>query len=237
MWHLGNMPAIPFAWPKDREVPNRRVSPRDAEGENLREFSALAAIPSASPREISDFAGPRDGEIAARPALRIWWGLASGRDRGSRARGRPSIDARSRRSSRNAWEGSPLHRTEDVLATLGMVRHHKLDVRTVTMGIDLHVCASPDVATLCGLIRKRIVRYAGRLREVCLEVEGRYGIPIVNRRIAVSPIASGRRRAHGRGVTWPSPGRSTRWRPRSRSISSGGSAPWCRKGGPRGTVG
>ena len=95
------------------------------------------------------------------------------------------------RVGQHHWlEVNPLHRTEDVLATLGMVRHHKLDVRTVTMGIDLHGCASPDVETLCGLIRKRIVRYAGRLREVCLEVEGRYGIPIVNRRIAVSPIAS-----------------------------------------------
>ena len=82
-----------------------------------------------------------------------------------------------------------MHRTEDVLATLGMVRQHKLDVRTVTMGIDLNPCASPNIDELCSLIRKRLIRYAGRLREVCLEVEGRYGIPIVNRRIAVSPIA------------------------------------------------
>ena len=83
-----------------------------------------------------------------------------------------------------------MHRTEDVLSTLGMVRQHKLDVRTVTMGIDLHPCASPDLKTLCGRIRERLLRYAGRLRAVCREVEGRYGIPIVNRRIAVSPIAS-----------------------------------------------
>jgi len=81
-----------------------------------------------------------------------------------------------------------LHRTEDVLATLSMVRQHKLDVRTVTMGIDLAPCASPDAAVLCDRIRERLIRYAGRLREVCREVEGRYGIPIVNRRIAVSPI-------------------------------------------------
>ncbi|QDV34250.1 PFL family protein [Tautonia plasticadhaerens] len=83
-----------------------------------------------------------------------------------------------------------MYRTEDVLATLGMVRHYKLDVRTVTMGIDLHSCASPDVATLCDRVRHRLIHYAGRLREVCQEVQGRYGIPIVNRRIAVSPIAS-----------------------------------------------
>jgi uncharacterized protein (UPF0210 family) len=83
-----------------------------------------------------------------------------------------------------------LYRTEDVLATLGMVRQHKLDVRTVTMGIDLQPCASPDLHVLCARIRERIVHYAGRLAAVCREVEARYGIPIVNRRIAVSPIAS-----------------------------------------------
>ena len=83
-----------------------------------------------------------------------------------------------------------MHRTEDVLSTLGMVRQHKLDVRTVTMGIDLHPCSSPDLGVLCSRIRERLIRYAGRLRAVCREVEGRYGIPIVNRRIAVSPIAT-----------------------------------------------
>lgn len=83
-----------------------------------------------------------------------------------------------------------MHRTEDVLATLGMVRHYKLDVRTVTMGLDLQPCASPDPKVLCDLIRARMIKYAGRLREVCKEVEARYGIPIVNRRVAVSPIAS-----------------------------------------------
>ena len=45
-----------------------------------------------------------------------------------------------------------MYRTEDVLATLGMIRQHKLDVRTVTMGVDLHPCASPDLSALCGRI-------------------------------------------------------------------------------------
>lgn len=83
-----------------------------------------------------------------------------------------------------------MYRTEDVLATLGMIRQHKLDVRTVTMGIDLQPCAAPDLGTLCGRIRERLLSYAGRLAVVCRDVEARYGIPIVNRRIAVSPIAS-----------------------------------------------
>lgn len=83
-----------------------------------------------------------------------------------------------------------MYRTEDVLATLGMIRQHKLDVRTVTMGIDLQSCASPNVNELCNRVRERIVRFAGRLRAVCRDVEQRYGIPIVNRRVAVSPVAS-----------------------------------------------
>jgi uncharacterized protein (UPF0210 family) len=83
-----------------------------------------------------------------------------------------------------------LYRTEDVLETLRMVRQYKLDVRTVTMGVDLHECASPDIDILCNRIRERLLKYAGRLRAVCLEVEARYGIPIVNRRLATSPIAS-----------------------------------------------
>ncbi len=83
-----------------------------------------------------------------------------------------------------------MYRTEDVLATLGMVRQHKLDVRTVTMGVDLQSCAAPGVSTLCARVRDRLLKYAGRLRAVCREVEHRYGIPIVNRRLAVSPIAN-----------------------------------------------
>jgi uncharacterized protein len=83
-----------------------------------------------------------------------------------------------------------LYRTEDVLATLGMIHQHKLDVRTVTMGIDLSPCASPDLAVLCARVRERLLHFAGRLRGVCQDVEQRYGIPIVNRRIALSPVAS-----------------------------------------------
>src|SRR5262249_49055988 len=85
---------------------------------------------------------------------------------------------------------TPLYRTEDVLATLGMIRQHKLDVRTVTLGIDLQPCATPDLASLCKRIRERLLTCAGRLRDVCREVEARYGIPIVNRRIALSPVSS-----------------------------------------------
>ncbi len=99
------------------------------------------------------------------------------------------------------FKETPLYRTEDVLATLGMIRQHKLDVRTVTMGIDLSSCASPNLAELCDRTRDRLLHFAGRLKQVCREVERRYGIPIVNRRIAVSPIAGGRFGALGGGLS------------------------------------
>ena len=82
-----------------------------------------------------------------------------------------------------------MYRSEDVLATLEMTRQHKLDVRTVTLGIDLRACAAPDPDVMCARIRARILRTAARMKEVCTEVENRYGITIVNRRIAVTPIA------------------------------------------------
>ena len=62
---------------------------------------------------------------------------------------------------------TPLYRTEDVLATLGMIRQHKLDVRTVTMGIDLSSCASPTFGGIVRPDREPAAAYAGRLGAVC----------------------------------------------------------------------
>ncbi len=83
-----------------------------------------------------------------------------------------------------------MYRTEEILETLGMVHQHKLDVRTVTLGVDLQRCATNQLSTLCDRIRTRLIQTAGRLSDVCREVEARYDIPIVNRRIAVTPIAN-----------------------------------------------
>ncbi|MGE3315040.1 MAG: PFL family protein [Planctomycetaceae bacterium] len=79
--------------------------------------------------------------------------------------------------------------TDDILSTLRMVKQENLDVRTVTMGINLAGCADRDVARVCELIRTRILSAAEHLRETCKTVSARYGIPIVNRRISVTPIA------------------------------------------------
>ena len=81
-------------------------------------------------------------------------------------------------------------RSEDIMATLSMFQKEHLDVRTVTMGLNLMDCASPDIDHLCRKIHRKIVDRAGRLVSVCDAIGARYGIPVVNRRVAVSPISA-----------------------------------------------
>jgi uncharacterized protein (UPF0210 family) len=77
----------------------------------------------------------------------------------------------------------------EIIATLEMLKHENLDVRTVTLGISLFDCASHDVERFITNASRKITHFASNLVNVCDEVGLRYGIPIVNKRIAVSPIA------------------------------------------------
>jgi uncharacterized protein (UPF0210 family) len=70
-----------------------------------------------------------------------------------------------------------------------MVQQEHLDVRTITMGINLAGCSDPECRRLCEKIHARITSAAGRLAETCAAVSARYGIPIVHRRLAVTPVA------------------------------------------------
>ena len=81
-------------------------------------------------------------------------------------------------------------RTEDIMTTLRMFQEENLDVRTVTLGVNLLDCADPDVDRLCRKVGRKIRRRAGRLVEVCEEVGTKYGIPVVNRRLAVTPLSA-----------------------------------------------
>ena len=78
----------------------------------------------------------------------------------------------------------------EVISTLDMVRNEHLDVRTVTLGISLFDCVSHDVELFIGNVRAKIAQYASNLVAVCNEVGDKYGIPVVNKRISVSPIAA-----------------------------------------------
>ncbi|MCE5281998.1 MAG: PFL family protein [Deltaproteobacteria bacterium] len=78
---------------------------------------------------------------------------------------------------------------QEIIETIQMVRTEHLDIRTVTMGISLLDCAAADTETLCGRIYEKILASAGRLVPVCETIEKELGIPIVHKRIAVTPIA------------------------------------------------
>lgn len=77
----------------------------------------------------------------------------------------------------------------EVLSTLSMIKNENLDVRTVTLGISLLDCASHDLSRFIDTVYKRITVLAKDLVTVCDEVGDRFGIPVVNKRISVSPIA------------------------------------------------
>ena len=78
---------------------------------------------------------------------------------------------------------------KDILATQDMIDKRHLDVRTITMGISLLDCAHEDVKTTAQRIYDKITRRAENLVKVGEEIEWEFGIPIVNKRISVTPIA------------------------------------------------
>ena len=78
---------------------------------------------------------------------------------------------------------------EDILSTERMFDQNKLDVRTVTMGISLLGCISDDEKILCTKIYDTICRKAEHLTSVSHDISREYGVPIINRRISVTPIA------------------------------------------------
>ncbi|AIE83345.1 DUF711 family protein [Actinotignum timonense] len=78
---------------------------------------------------------------------------------------------------------------QNILETLAMIREDRLDIRTVTMGISLLDCADSDGERARERARARIMERAARLVPVAQEIEAELGIPIINKRISVTPIA------------------------------------------------
>ena len=79
--------------------------------------------------------------------------------------------------------------THDILETINMIQDENLDIRTITMGISLLDCCDSDIDRSCEKIYRKITEKAGRLVAVGQEIEETYGIPIINKRISVTPIA------------------------------------------------
>lgn len=76
-----------------------------------------------------------------------------------------------------------------ILETINMIKLHNLDIRTVTMAISLRDCAHPDIDVLCENIYNKIIGYAKNLVAYAEELENEYSIPIINKRISVTPIS------------------------------------------------
>ena len=79
--------------------------------------------------------------------------------------------------------------THDILETINMIDNENLDVRTITMGISLLDCIDPDIHKACDKIYDKICRYAGNLVKTGEDISAEYGIPIVNKRVSVTPIS------------------------------------------------
>lgn len=79
--------------------------------------------------------------------------------------------------------------THDILETIHMIQDENLDIRTITMGISLLDCCSDDSKRACSRIYDKIMRLAERLVPVGNEIGKEYGIPIINKRVSVTPIA------------------------------------------------
>ncbi len=79
--------------------------------------------------------------------------------------------------------------TKDILETINMVKEENLDIRTVTMGISLLDCASDDPVKAAQRVYDKVTRCAGRLVPVALQIEKEYGIPIINKRVSVTPVS------------------------------------------------
>ena len=77
----------------------------------------------------------------------------------------------------------------EIMQTIQMIDQQHLDVRPITMGISLLSCARSDPKQACGAIYDKITRYAEKLVSTGEAIEKEFGIPIVNKRISVTPIA------------------------------------------------
>ncbi len=79
--------------------------------------------------------------------------------------------------------------TADILETIAMIHEENLDIRTITMGISLLDCATDDPKRLCDKIYDKITKKAEKLVATGENIEKEYGIPIINKRVSVTPIS------------------------------------------------
>ena len=77
----------------------------------------------------------------------------------------------------------------DILETIGMIKDECLDIRTITMGISLYDCMGDSADSVCSRVYDKIMTRAGNLVKTGEDIEKEYGIPIINKRVSVTPIS------------------------------------------------
>ena len=77
----------------------------------------------------------------------------------------------------------------EIIQTIEMIKSQNLDIRTITMHISLFDCVSSSVSETCERVHDKLIRKAGRLKTVADAIQAKYGIPIVNKRLSVTPIS------------------------------------------------
>jgi len=82
-----------------------------------------------------------------------------------------------------------MYDVKDIMETVSMIRDNNLDIRTTTMGISLIDCADTDIDKSCDKVYDKICRLAGDLVSVGEDISAKYGIPIVNKRVSVTPVS------------------------------------------------
>lgn len=78
----------------------------------------------------------------------------------------------------------------EIMETINMIDQENLDIRTITMGISLKSCADPDIDKVCKKVYDKITSYAKDLVKTGQDIERQFGIPIINKRISVTPVAT-----------------------------------------------
>ena len=124
---------------------------------------------------------------------------------------------------------------QEIIETIRMVQMEHLDIRTVTMGISLLDCADSDADALCRRIYEKIMVAAGRLVPVCETIEKELGIPIVHKRIAVTPVSLVAAGIPADGFPGSRPDARPRRRPRPGSTSSAAFPLWSTRDSPPAT--
>lgn len=77
----------------------------------------------------------------------------------------------------------------EVIETQRMIQKDNLDVRTITVGISLLDCSADTVDEVCAKIKSKIIRIAGNLAKTAEDISSEFGVPIVNKRISVTPVS------------------------------------------------